>query len=77
METERAGQDGQDGQNKRDAPHGCIGCAHFDRALWLGGALYVVCPKMPGGKSREVPIWRGCGLREVACDGPRQTALFE
>lgn len=49
--------------------YGCHGCVHFEGTRWVGQAMYVVCPKLPGGESREVLTWRGCpDRREVGAD---------
>lgn len=57
--------------------YGCENCQYFAGVRWLGAAKYVICPKLPGGKSRDIRTYRGCGDFLPAGDAAgRQATLF-
>ena len=56
--------------------YGCTGCIHLGGVRWAGDVKYILCPKLPGGESREVQTWRGCPDRRTAGEENVQGTLF-
>jgi len=60
-------------------PRTCGNCKYHGGKTWIGDVEHVVCPKLPGGKSAEVKVWRGCADFAPKGDkgeGAGQAALF-